>query len=97
MKESTRIENVLNKFYFFMISAEVFEEGGGYNSGLFRGKSWVAFPVLHDAYMADQINIEFRPQSPNGIILLTGERDDLSGDYLALFLKDGYLEFRSVN
>lgn len=75
---------------------ELFEEGGGYNSGLFRGRSWVAFPVLHDAYMADQISLEFRPQSANGILLLTGERDDLSGDYLALFLKDGYLEFRSV-
>ncbi|OXA50862.1 Pikachurin [Folsomia candida] len=73
---------------------ELFEEGGGYNSGLFRGRSWVAFPVLHDAYMADQISLEFRPQSANGILLLTGERDDLSGDYLALFLKDGYLEFR---
>ena len=84
----------MNTFYFFPVSDEIPEEGNGYNSGLFRGKSWVAFPVLHDAYMSDQISLEFRPESPNGILLLTGEREDLSGDFLALYIHDGYLEFR---
>lgn len=46
--------------------------------------------------MSDQISLEFRPESPSGILLLTGEREDLSGDFLALYIRDGYLEFRLV-
>lgn len=44
--------------------------------------------------MSDQISLEFRPETGNGILLLTGERDDLSGDFLALYVRDSYLEFR---
>lgn len=44
--------------------------------------------------MSDQISLEFRPESESGILLLTGEREDLSGDFLALYIRDGYLEFR---
>jgi len=72
------------------------ENRQGYMSGLFRGKSWVAFPVLHDAYMSDQISLEFRAEASDGIILLTGERADLTGDFMALFLRDGFLEFRYI-
>lgn len=36
--------------------------------------------------------MEFRPESLNGILLLTGERDDLTGDFIALLLNNGFLE-----
>lgn len=36
--------------------------------------------------------MEFRAESLNGILLLTGERDDLSGDFIALILNNGFLE-----
>ena len=29
-----------------------------------------------------------------GLLLLTGETDDMTGDYLALVLRDGYIELR---
>jgi hypothetical protein len=29
-----------------------------------------------------------------GLILITGETDDMTGDYLALVLNDGYVELR---
>lgn len=40
-----------------------------------------------------QMHIEFKPESNNGIILLTGERDDLSGDFLAVLIDQGHIEF----
>lgn len=40
-----------------------------------------------------QFYIEFKPESSNGIILLTGERDDLSGDFLAVLIDQGHIEF----
>lgn len=40
-----------------------------------------------------QLQIEFKPESNDGIILLTGERDDLSGDFLAVLIDQGHIEF----
>lgn len=40
-----------------------------------------------------QLHIEFRPESFNGIIMLTGERDDLTGDFMALLIHQGFIEF----
>lgn len=40
-----------------------------------------------------QMHIEFKPETENGIILLTGERDDLSGDFLAVLIDQGHVEF----
>ena len=35
-----------------------------------------------------------RPTSPDGILLLTGESADMTGDYLALLIRDGHVELR---
>ncbi|XP_037954397.1 uncharacterized protein LOC119684428 [Teleopsis dalmanni] len=59
----------------------------------FSKKSWLAFPALRGAYKHVQIRIEFRPESFDGIILLSGERDDLTGDFMALLLNKGFVEF----
>lgn len=40
-----------------------------------------------------QLHIEFRPESYDGIILLTGERDDLTGDFMAVLIRQGFIEF----
>ena len=39
-----------------------------------------------------QLSVDFKPESPDGIIMLTGETVDMTGDYLALLLRDGYAE-----
>ncbi|KAI8127505.1 Pikachurin, partial [Lucilia cuprina] len=59
----------------------------------FSKHSWLAFPALRGAYKHVQLRIEFRPESFNGIILLSGERDDLTGDFMALLLNKGFVEF----
>ncbi|KAK3917428.1 Pikachurin [Frankliniella fusca] len=40
------------------------------------------------------MHVEFRPEAPDGVLLLAGERDDLTGDYLAVVLNKGFVEFR---
>uniref|UniRef100_A0A182MBU0 Laminin G domain-containing protein n=1 Tax=Anopheles culicifacies TaxID=139723 RepID=A0A182MBU0_9DIPT len=44
-------------------------------------------------HVAPTLHIEFRPESFDGILLLTGERDDLTGDFMALLLHQGFVEF----
>ncbi|XP_050098392.1 uncharacterized protein LOC126579122 isoform X2 [Anopheles aquasalis] len=63
------------------------------NTPRFSKRSWLAFPALRGAYKHVQLHIEFRPESFDGILLLTGERDDLTGDFMALLLHQGFLEF----
>ncbi|KAK7086587.1 hypothetical protein SK128_027747 [Halocaridina rubra] len=60
----------------------------------FHGTSWVAFAPLKEAYRDVQLTIEFKPESPNGVILVSGENDDLSGDFMAAVLLNSYVEFR---
>lgn len=43
--------------------------------------------------LSHQLNIEFRPETLSGIILLTGERDDLTGDFMAVLIHEGFIEF----
>ncbi|KAL9700309.1 hypothetical protein quinque_003750 [Culex quinquefasciatus] len=63
------------------------------NTPRFNQHSWLAFPALRGAYKHVQLHIEFRPESFDGILLLTGERDDLTGDFMALLLHQGFVEF----
>ncbi|CAH1394296.1 unnamed protein product [Nezara viridula] len=60
----------------------------------FSGQGWLAFPALKAAYKHVQLEIEFRPEVYDGILFLTGERDDLVGDFMALLLHQGFVEFR---
>ena len=58
--------------------------------------SYLALPKLTDAYTDLQLSVEFRPESPDGIVFLTGEsaRMDEGGDFMAILLRDGYAELR---
>ncbi|KAJ6636409.1 Pikachurin, partial [Pseudolycoriella hygida] len=69
------------------------EENLKVNTPRFSKKSWMAFPALRGAYKHVQLHIEFRPESYDGIILLTGERDDLTGDFMAVLIHQGFIEF----
>ncbi|XP_035907418.1 uncharacterized protein LOC118510096 isoform X2 [Anopheles stephensi] len=69
------------------------EEDTKVNTPRFSKHSWVAFPALRGAYKHVQLHVEFRPESFDGILLLTGERDDLTGDFMALLLHQGFVEF----
>lgn len=40
-----------------------------------------------------QLQFEFKPEKLNGVILLTGERDDLTGDFIAVLMNNGFIEF----
>ncbi|XP_044575810.1 pikachurin-like [Cotesia glomerata] len=60
----------------------------------FTGHGWLAFPALKAAYKHIQLDLEFRPEAWDGILILTGERDDLQGDFMALILHHGFIEFR---
>ncbi|XP_020280960.1 pikachurin-like isoform X2 [Pseudomyrmex gracilis] len=60
----------------------------------FTGSGWLAFPALRAAYKHVQLELEFRPEAWDGVILLAGERDDLQGDFMALILHHGFIEFR---
>ncbi|XP_053674152.1 pikachurin [Anopheles nili] len=69
------------------------EEDNKVNTPRFSKHSWIAFPALRGAYKHVQLHVEFRPESFDGILLLTGERDDLTGDFMALLLHQGFVEF----
>ncbi|KAG4076471.1 hypothetical protein HA402_005914 [Bradysia odoriphaga] len=69
------------------------EENIKVNIPRFSKKSWMSFPALRGAYKHVQLHIEFRPESYDGIILLTGERDDLTGDFMAVLIHQGFIEF----
>ncbi|XP_028030608.1 pikachurin [Bombyx mandarina] len=60
----------------------------------FSGASWIAFQALRGAYKRVRARLRVRPERARGVLLLTGEHDDLSGDYLALLLRNGHVELR---
>ncbi|XP_019866819.1 pikachurin [Aethina tumida] len=70
------------------------EEDMEIRSPRFTGSSWLAFPALRGAYKHVQLALELRPEAYDGIFFLTGERDDMAGDFMALLLHQGFVEFR---
>ncbi|KAJ8708619.1 hypothetical protein PYW08_010001 [Mythimna loreyi] len=60
----------------------------------FSGVSWLALRALRGAYKRVRVRVRVRPERARGVLLLTGEHDDLSGDYLALMLRNGHVELR---
>ncbi|CAL4097885.1 unnamed protein product, partial [Meganyctiphanes norvegica] len=60
----------------------------------FHGGSWVGFAPLREAYRDVQLTLEFKPEANNGVLLVSGENDDLSGDFMAAVLIGGFVEFR---
>lgn len=63
----------------------------------FHGSSWVGFAPLREAYRDVQLTLEFKPETPDGVLLVSGENDDLSGDFMAAVLVESFVEFRCVD
>lgn len=61
----------------------------------FEEKSYLSLATLPRAYLIFDIEISFKPESLNGLLLYNSQRaSSESGDYVALGLKGGYAEFR---
>ena len=58
------------------------------------GESYLALPTLQNAYSDLHLALDFKPRSLSGLLIITGQTDDMTGDYLALVLTDGFVELR---
>ncbi|XP_057332116.1 basement membrane-specific heparan sulfate proteoglycan core protein isoform X8 [Microplitis mediator] len=57
-------------------------------------RSYIALPTLPDSYLKFNIELSFKPENPDGIILYNAESPDGTGDMIYLSLANGYPEFR---
>lgn len=60
----------------------------------FSGSSYLALPTLRDAHKSMQITLQFRPETHDALLLYSGESPELQGDYFAILLAKGFVEFR---
>ena len=58
------------------------------------GHSHFTLPTLQNAYSDLHLALDFKPRALSGVLMITGQTDDMSGDYLALILTDGFVELR---
>ncbi|XP_075211994.1 terribly reduced optic lobes isoform X4 [Lycorma delicatula] len=56
--------------------------------------SYIGVATLRNAYNEFDIEISFKPEYPDGLILYNGQLTDGSGDFVSLGLKNGVPEFR---
>lgn len=56
--------------------------------------SYMSLPTLPDSYLKFDIEISFKPENPNGLILYNGQKRDGSGDFISFGISNGYPEFR---
>ncbi|XP_050052982.1 basement membrane-specific heparan sulfate proteoglycan core protein-like isoform X1 [Aphis gossypii] len=61
----------------------------------FRGTdSYLAFPTLLNTYLELNIEVHFKPEMNDGLILYNGQKPGGSGDFFSFGLRDGVPEFR---
>ncbi|XP_027198561.2 pikachurin-like [Dermatophagoides pteronyssinus] len=60
----------------------------------FMGSSYLALPTLRNAHRSLKINIEFKPESYDGVLLYSGQETNLDGDFIAIIITQGFIEFR---
>lgn len=60
----------------------------------FRSNSYLALPTLRGSAKSMQLNIEFRPEDDEGLLLYSGAKQTLEGDFFALLISRGIVEFR---
>ena len=58
------------------------------------GHSHLTLPTLENAYSDLHLALDFKPRSLSGLLIITGQTLDMTGDYLALILSDGFVELR---
>ncbi|XP_025163883.1 basement membrane-specific heparan sulfate proteoglycan core protein [Harpegnathos saltator] len=57
-------------------------------------ESYVALPPLPDSYLKFNIEVSFKPESSEGILLYNDESGNESGDFIVLSLINGYPQFK---
>ncbi|XP_018057777.1 PREDICTED: basement membrane-specific heparan sulfate proteoglycan core protein isoform X9 [Atta colombica] len=57
-------------------------------------ESYIAFPPLPDSYLKFNIEISFKPESYDGILLYNDESGHGDGDFIVLSLNNGYPQFK---
>lgn len=57
-------------------------------------ESYIALPPLPDSYLKFNIEISFKPESNEGILLYNDESGNDNGDFISLSLIDGYPQFK---
>ena len=60
----------------------------------FFGNSYMEFPTLEGVYHSFDIGIDFKPRESNGLLVFSSENEDGSGDYVAVSLINGQIQFR---
>ncbi|KAK6175562.1 hypothetical protein SNE40_014001 [Patella caerulea] len=61
----------------------------------FNRTSFISYPTIKNGLLQMNVKIMFKPQSlEDGIVLYNAQQQDGRGDFVALVIKDGYLEFR---
>lgn len=61
---------------------------------MFEGDGYLAFPELTDSNKEFKIELEFRPDSSNGLILFSAEMKDAKSDFFSIAIVNGFIEFR---
>ncbi|KAK9500538.1 hypothetical protein O3M35_001785 [Rhynocoris fuscipes] len=59
-----------------------------------RSTSFIKLKAITDAFNKFTVDILFKPELPNGLILYNGQKDDGTGDFVSFGLRNGYPEFR---
>lgn len=57
-------------------------------------ESYIAFPPLPDSYLKFNIEISFKPENYDGVLLYNDEFSHGNGDFIALYLINGYPQFK---
>ncbi|XP_064610527.1 LOW QUALITY PROTEIN: basement membrane-specific heparan sulfate proteoglycan core protein-like [Liolophura sinensis] len=61
----------------------------------FNKTSFISYPTIQNGRLQVTISLSFKPRSlDDGIIFYNGQREDGAGDFVALVMKDGHVEFR---
>ncbi|XP_077509129.1 basement membrane-specific heparan sulfate proteoglycan core protein-like isoform X11 [Amblyomma americanum] len=56
--------------------------------------SYMKLPTIVNAYMGFDVQITFKPEKDNGLLLYNGQQEDGGGDFISVGLTNGYVEFR---
>ena len=63
----------------------------------FGPDTFLELDKLEDAYLTFEIDLALKIESPDGLILFTGQSDKVDADYISFGLKEGYPIFRYVH
>ncbi|KAK3756565.1 hypothetical protein RRG08_007589 [Elysia crispata] len=60
----------------------------------FKGTDYLALPVLQDAHKEFRVSLEFKPGSPDGLLLFSEEFSNAWTDFFSIALNDGFVVLR---